>query len=390
MRALPEEPCTVHVLLDPDRHRGAADARVDALVDVLTSITPAVEVVGPDQAFLDVAGARRLLGPPPIVAAALRRRVRERTGAGCAVGVAPTRTVARLASARAAPDGVVVVPADAVPAFMAPLPLDALPGVGPATAARLARLGLRRVADVDVLDRRALVRVLGRALTDRVVTVAAGDDPRPSPGHGGSDRSAGAVAVAGAGAGSGPWGALGPDGADVGGEHAFDRDVVDEDAVLRAVLALCAAAAAVLRADARAGRTVALMVRLADGTALTRSTVLDEPTDLTAPLRAGAGAAWARLGLQRARVRAVGVRVGSLVPAAQAHHQPFLGEREVGWAQGERAVDAALARFGLGAVHPASLLGLAGAPGAARAPQRLRSTATTRPRISARSPSMGW
>lgn len=344
-RARALAPHLVVLAPDPLAHQRASQV----LAEVLGAITPAVAMHGLDQAFLDVAGARRMFGPPEQVAALVARRVLERTGARCAVGLATTATLAALASARAeramptgpaAADGgpveaVLMVSDEQAPAFLATVPIAALPGIGQVTATRLQRLGIHRVADLAAVTLPVLVRLLGRGLAERLLVVAAGADlpARPTPGA----PSVPAIYRR----------AL---------EHAFNRDVVDQDAVLRALLGLCVRAAIDLRQDALAARVVTLSVRLADHSALTRSTSLGEASDLTGELYAGALAAWRRLGLQRARVRAVAVQARSLIPAHHAHHQLRLGEREVAWAQGERAADAARARFGPAALGPASLL----------------------------------
>lgn len=345
-RARALAPHLVVLAPDPLAHQRASQV----LAEVLGAITPAVAMHGLDQAFLDVAGARRMFGPPEQVAALVARRVLERTGARCAVGLATTATLAALVSARAeraAPTwpaaaggggsvgAVLVVSDEQVPAFLATVPIAALPGIGQVTATHLQRLGIHRVADLATVRLPVLVRLLGRGLADRLLVVAAGADlpARPVPGPA-SNPAICRRAL----------------------EHAFDRDVVDQDAVLRAVLGLCVRAAIDLRQDGRAARVVTLGVRLADHSALTRSTSLDEASDLTGELYAGALAAWRRLGLQRARARAVSVQARSLIPAHHAHHQLRLGEREVAWAQGERAADAARARFGPAALGPASLL----------------------------------
>src|SRR3954452_5049099 len=139
--------CPQAIVLPPDRAAySAASAQVMA---ILRDITPLVEPLSLDEAFLDVAGAVRLHGRPGVIAATIRSRVAARLGLTCSVGVAPTKFVAKLASARCKPDGLLVVPAARVLEFLHPLPVTALWGVGARTAEQLHRVGIRTVGDLD-------------------------------------------------------------------------------------------------------------------------------------------------------------------------------------------------------------------------------------------------
>ncbi|GAB7191135.1 DNA polymerase IV [Kineococcus sp. NUM-3379] len=326
--------CPEAVVLPPHHEEYA---RVSSgVMAVFRSLTDRVEPLGLDEAFLDVASARRRLGGPAAVARLLRARVADEQGLACSVGVAATKFVAKLASAAAKPDGLLVVPRAHTVEFLHALPVGALWGVGERTEEALARLGLHTVADVAHTPAGTLRRVLGDAAGRSLHELSWGRDPRPVlPSR--PERSAGA-------------------------EQTFARDVDDPALVAREILRLSGRVAGRMRVQGLAGRTVVLKVRFADFTTLTRSRTLAEPTDVTRVLHGTAQALYDGLGLQRARVRLVGVRVEGLVEAAAQHRQLVLGERPDGWREADGAVDRVSARFGPGTVRPASLLGPRRAP----------------------------
>jgi DNA polymerase-4 len=142
----------------------------------------------------------------------------------------------------------------------------------------------------------------------------------------------------------------------MGAQETFGRDIDDRETILREMLALTAKVAERMRVAGVAGRTVSITVRFADFTTITRARTLPEATDLTQEIYRAAARLYDALGLQRARLRLVGVRVEGLVPRSTVHRQGILGEREHGWPDADRAVDRATRRFGSAAVRPASLL----------------------------------
>jgi DNA polymerase-4 len=150
-----------------------------AVFRVFEDTTPLVEGLSIDEAFLDVRGLERLSGSPTEIAAKLRRDVRERVGLPITVGVARTKFLAKVASAVAKPDGLLVVPPDRELAFLHPLPVERLWGVGPVTAERLRRLGIASVGEVAEFPEAALVTVLGRAAGRHLHALAHNRDPRP-------------------------------------------------------------------------------------------------------------------------------------------------------------------------------------------------------------------
>src|SRR3954453_1781823 len=318
-----------HATVIPPSHDSYAEASRGGM-EVFRSVTPLVEPLSLDEAFLDVAGAQRRLGTSRQIAELIRARVVDEQGITCSVGVASTKFVAKLASSRAKPDGLIVVPRDEVVSFLHPLPVGVLWGVGEKTEEALARLGLKTIGDIAHTPERTLQRALGQAAGAHLAALAWGRDERkvvPSE----PDKS-------------------------IGAEETFARDVDDPAVVRRELLRLSERTAARLREQGYVGRTVSIKVRFADFSTLTRARTLRESTDVGKEVYAAATALYDALGLQRARIRLVGVRVEGLVPASSSARQLELGARDSGWREAEQAVDRAARRFGAGAVRPAALV----------------------------------
>jgi DNA polymerase-4 len=301
-------------------------------------VTPLVEVLSLDEAFLDVHGSTRRLGSPLEIAEQLRATIHDEQGITCSVGVASSVSVAKLASRRAKPDGVVVVPPERITSFLHPLDVGELWGVGEKTQAMLNRLGLVTVGDVAHTPLRTLQRAVGDGLGSHLHELAWGTDrrtitPRNVSAFGGGD----------------------PD-KSMGAQETFGRDTDDREVIVRELLRLAARVSGRMRVAGVAGRTVTITVRFADFTTLTRSRTLPEATDVTQEIYRTATRLYDGLGLQRARLRLVGVRVEGLVPRQTVQRQLVLGEPEHGWSDADRAVDRATRRFGAAAVRPASLL----------------------------------
>jgi DNA polymerase-4 len=306
-----------------------------SVMETFRQVTPLVEVLSLDEAFLDVSGSVRRLGSPYAIAELLRARIHDEQGVTCSVGMAATVAVAKLASRRAKPDGVVVVPPWEVTTFLHPLDVGELWGVGERTTELLHRLGLRTVGDVAHTPLTTLQRAVGVHRATSLHQLAWGEDRRVVTARRGSDE---------------------PD-KSMGADETFGRDTDDPAVVLREVLRLSAKVGTRMRAARVAGRTVTLKVRFADFTTITRSRTLGEATDVTREIYATAGDLYTALGLQRARIRLVGVRVEGLVPRSTVQRQLVLGEREHGWSEADGAVDRATARCGAAAVRPATLIG---------------------------------
>ncbi|MGI5270788.1 DNA polymerase IV [Nonomuraea sp. CA-218870] len=300
------------------------------VMEIFHSITPLVEPIASDEAFLDVGGARRRLGPPAAIAARIRAEVLDRYGITCSVGVAGSKFIAKLASKQCKPDGLLVVPPGEVVAFLHPLPVSALWGVGERTEQALVRLGIRTVGDLARVPVATLQRELGPAAGGHLAALAWGRDERQVSPHV-PDKS-------------------------IGNEETFAADIDDPEIIRRELLRLSERVAARMRKGGHVGRTVSVKLRRADFSTISRSRTLPEPTDVAQEIYATACDLYHAAGLERVRLRLVGVRMEGLMPAETASRQLTLGERESGWREAEQAMDQAIRRFGPDAVLPASLV----------------------------------
>lgn len=324
--------CPHVVVLAPDY---ATFTSVSASVmETFREVTPLLEALSLDEAFLDVRGSARRLGTPRQIAERLRSVIHDEQGITCSVGIAASVSVAKVASRRAKPDGIVVVPPAEVTSFLHPLDVGELYGVGEKTQALLRRFDLFTVGDVAHTPLASLQRAVGVHLGRQLHHLAWGTDR-------------GELTVR-----SGPYEPQ----RSMGADETFARDTDDRDVVVRELLRLSTRVAGRMRSAEVAGRTITLKVRFSDFTTITRSRTLAEATDVTVEIHRAVTGLYDALGLQRARLRLVGVRVEGLVPRATVHHQLALGEPDRGWAEADRAVDRATRRFGAAAVRPASLV----------------------------------
>jgi DNA polymerase-4 len=301
-----------------------------AVMATFDTITPVVEPLSLDEAFLDVSGTGRRLGSPAVIGQLIRDTIHDEQGITCSVGVAPTKFVAKLASGLAKPDGMVVVPREEVVAFVQQLPVGALWGVGDKTEEALVRLGLHTVADIAHTPLATLKRALGETAGPHLHDLAWGRDPR----HVEPVRREKSI----------------------GSDETFEFDVDDPARIHRELLKLSDRTAARVRSAGMLGRTVTIKVRFSDFTTITRSRTLRDPTDVSRDIYDTAKGLFDALGLVRARIRLVGVRMEGLVDAQGAPIQGLLDEPDHGWREADRAVDRASARFGAGSVRPASLI----------------------------------
>jgi DNA polymerase-4 len=311
------------------------------LMSILRDITPLVEPLSLDEAFLDVGGAVRIFGPPPTIAERIRQRVRDELGLVCSVGVGPTKSVAKLLSGLAKPDGTLHWPVDEVRARLAPLPVGMLWGAGPRTTERLLEHGLGSIGAVAGTDVRLLRRLVGDALGAQLHALANGLDPRRVE----PVQEARSISA----------------------ETTFDDDIDDPVILERRLQRLATGVARRLRAQGAVARTVTVKIRFSDHRDITRSSTLDLATDRTHELvDAGRGLLRA-MRLERARVRLIGFRLSGLgAPqvAAQLALLDDAGGSVVGegrvpgerWEALDRAADAIAARYGGPAVSFASLL----------------------------------
>jgi len=320
--------CPSAVVIEPDFTAYTTASR--AVMDVFREVTPVVEPLSLDEAFLDVAGAVRRMGPPAAIGTWIRAEVLQREQLTCSVGVASSKFVAKLASARCKPDGLLVVPKDDVLSFLHPLPVAALWGVGDKTEEALHRLGLRTVADIAATRPGALESALGKSLGAHLHALSWGRDER-SVVAAEPEKSTGA-------------------------EETFAADVDDPAVIHRELLRLAERTAARLRQAGHVGRTVAIKVRFSDFTTVSRSRTLREPTDVAQVVYAAARELYDAMGIAGTPLRLVGVRVEGLTRGDAEPVQLQLDEPAIGWREAEQAVDRATSRFGEGVVRPATLV----------------------------------
>lgn len=318
--------CPNAVVLPP--HMATYQEYSKRVMAIFHDVTPLVEQVSIDEAFLDVAGARKLLGSPAQIGAALRERVLRETGLPCSVGAGATKFIAKLASGRAKPDGMLVVPPDQTLAFLHPLPISALWGVGPSTREALESLGLRTVRDVADVSLVALEKRVGVASARKLHDLANGVDPRDVTVES-QEKS-------------------------VGHEVTFERDIADPVVLRRELLRLATRTGERLRRSELAGRTVALKLRYADFRTVTRSRTLGEATNVGRRIYDEVVRVFDALGPPEP-VRLIGVRVEQLEPVGES--TLALWDPDEDWRDAERAIDGVAARFGGDTLRPASLVG---------------------------------
>ena len=324
--------CPQAVVLPPDR--AAYTATSAQVMAILRDITPLVEPLSLDEAFLDVSGAIRLHGRPGAIAATVRARVVERLGLTCSVGVATTKFVAKLASARCKPDGMLVVPAARVLEFLHPLPVTALWGVGARTAESLHRLGIRTVADLAGTPVDTLRRAVGTAAAEHLTALAAGVDPRPvQPEE--VEKS-------------------------ISADRTLDDDLTAEPEVSRELLRLAEDVGTRVRSRGFAARTIGIKIRFADFRTVTRVRTLPTWTTSTAEIYETALDLYRGLRLDRPRIRLVGVKAEGLREAEGIPEQLVLDVSAAGnvapRSRTDQAIDAARARFGAQAIQSGTLL----------------------------------
>jgi len=325
--AIAKRRCPQAIVLEPhfDRYSHYS-GMVMAICDQLT---PSVERLGIDEAFLDVSGSRRAIGGPIAVATILRERVLDETGLICSVGAAATKFVAKLASSKAKPDGLLVIPKESTLDFLHPLAINGLWGVGGKTEEALGKHGLRTIGDLAHTPVDVLKRMVGEAAGSKLHDLSWGIDPRTVQPR--------AVEKS------------------IGHEVTFETDVTDPAIVRRELLRLSGMVAVRLRGSGAVGRTVVLKLRFGDFTTITRSRTLSEPTDLGRRIYDELVEVYRGIGKDYARIRLVGVRVEQL--AESGGGQMSLWDDDDGWREAEDVMDAVSARFGRGSVTQASLLG---------------------------------
>jgi DNA polymerase IV len=299
------------------------------LMGIFESITELVEPLSVDEAFLDVGGAIRRLGSPRDIGELIRRRVASELGITASVGIAATKFVAKIASTRCKPDGLLLITPEQTVPYLHSLPVSALWGVGAKTAEVLARMGIRTVADVAATPVASLKKVLG-ATGEHVHRLSWGIDP----------RTVTPVRVE----------------KSIGAEETFAADTADDVQLHRELLRLSHRTAERLRASGMVARTVALKLRYADFSTVTRSRKVHTPVDSAQLIYAVALQLLDSLGSRPMTVRLVGVRAEQLEAAAQTSLQLSIDRRDDNWRAAEQALDRVAEKFGNKSVLPARLL----------------------------------
>ena len=319
--------CPQAVVIEP-RHKLYYEVS-GQLMAIFESITELVEPLSVDEAFLDVGGAIRRLGPPLQIGELVRTRVSKELGITASVGIAASKFVAKIASTRCKPDGILLIRPEQTVPYLHSLPVNALWGVGAKTADVLARMGIRTVADVASTPVSSLKKVLG-AGGEHVYRLAWGIDPRVvTPVR--LEKS-------------------------IGAEETFAVDTADDALLHRELLRLCHRTAERLRASGLVTRTVALKLRYADFSTVTRSRTVHAPLDSAQLLYAVAVQLLESLGDRPMTVRLVGVRAEQLEAAAQTSLQLSFDRRDDNWRAAEHALDRVTEKFGNKSVLPARLL----------------------------------
>jgi DNA polymerase-4 len=318
--------CPQAVIIEP-RHKVYYEVSAQ-LMEIFESVTELVEPLSVDEAFLDVTGAIRRLGPPRAIGELIRSKVAAELGITASVGIAETKFVAKIASTRCKPDGLLLIGPDQTVPYLHSLPVGALWGIGAKTAEVLARMGIRTVADVAATPVSSLRKMLG-ATGVHVHQLAWGQDPRPvTPVR--LEKS-------------------------IGAEETFAVDTADDALLHRELLRLAHRTAGRLRSSGMVARTIALKLRFADFSTITRSRTVQTPVDSAQLIY---GVALQLLGSvdRPMTVRLVGVRAEQLEDAATTSLQLSIDRRDDNWRAAERALDQVARKFGNKSVLPARLL----------------------------------
>ena len=298
------------------------------IMEIFHQYTPLVEPLSLDEAFLDVTGSQRLLGSGRTIAEAIRAQVEAQEGITCSVGIASSKFIAKLASGRCKPNGILEIPDDRILGFLHPLPVSAIWGVGPRTQEELERLGLFTVADIANTPRATLIRALGEAAGSSLHELAWARDYREvvtdDP-----DKSISSAVT-------------------------FDRDIDDPEVLLQELLRMTEKVASRLREKNYFAKTISIKIRYADFATISRSKTVPMAIDSTHDIYEVVKTLFIALKLNGARLRLVSVNVENF--SNEAPIQLELGAREKGWREADSAVDKAQARFGSGSVRPGRLI----------------------------------
>jgi DNA polymerase-4 len=315
------------IFISPDMARYEEVSR--SVMSIFHDITPLVEPISLDEAFLDVTGARRLLGDGQTIAKLIRARVEQKEGITCSVGIAHNKFIAKIASNQCKPNGLLEIDPERVLEFLHPLAAKEIWGVGPKTNEQLAKMGLQTVGDIANTPRSTLIRVLGQASGSSLYELAWGRDYR--------DVEIEHIEKS------------------ISSSETFDQDLDSQEEILKEFLRLTERSVERMREKGFAAGTISIKVRFTDFKTISRSKTVDLPITGTQEIFEVVKNLYLALNLEDVLIRLVGVSLDSLVEDEEIN-QMVLGQRSSGWQQADKAVDRIKNKFGSASLRPARLV----------------------------------
>ena len=315
------------IFISPDMARYEEVSR--SVMSIFHDITPLVEPISLDEAFLDVTGARRLLGDGQTIAKLIRASVEQKEGITCSVGIAHNKFIAKIASNQCKPNGLLEIDPEKVLEFLHPLAAKEIWGVGPKTNEQLAKMGLQTVGDIANTPRSTLIRVLGQASGGSLYELAWGRDYR--------DVEIEHIEKS------------------ISSSETFDQDLDSQEEILKEFLRLTERSVERMREKSFAAGTISIKVRFTDFKTISRSKTVDLPITGTQEIFEVVKNLYLALNLENVLIRLVGVSLDSLVEDEEIN-QMVLGQRTSGWQQADKAVDRIKNKFGSASLRPARLV----------------------------------
>ena len=315
------------IFISPDMARYEEVSR--SVMSIFHDITPLVEPISLDEAFLDVTGARRLLGDGQTIAKLIRARVEQKEGITCSVGIAHNKFIAKIASNQCKPNGLLEIDPERVLEFLHPIAAKEIWGVGPKTNEQLAKMGLQTVGDIANTPRSTLIRVLGQASGSSLYELAWGRDYR--------DVEIEHIEKS------------------ISSSETFDQDLDSQEEILKEFLRLTERSVERMREKGFAAGTISIKVRFTDFKTISRSKTVDLPITGTQEIFEVVKNLYLALNLENVLIRLVGVSLDSLVEDEEIN-QMVLGQRTSGWQQADKAVDRIKNKFGSASLRPARLV----------------------------------
>ena len=315
------------IFISPDMDRYEEVSR--SVMSIFHDITPLVEPISLDEAFLDVTGSRRLLGDGQTIAKLIRARVEQKEGITCSVGIAHNKFIAKIASNQCKPNGLLEIDPERVLEFLHPLAAKEIWGVGPKTNEQLAKMGLQTVGDIANTPRSTLIRVLGQASGGSLYELAWGRDYR--------DVEIEHIEKS------------------ISSSETFDQDLDSQEEILKEFLRLTERSVERMREKGFAAGTISIKVRFTDFKTISRSKTVDLPITGTQEIFEVVKNLYLALNLENVLIRLVGVSLDSLVEDEEIN-QMVLGQRTSGWQQADKAVDRIKNKFGSASLRPARLV----------------------------------